>query len=59
MVDVEDLGEIFVALSADVMLAVGDLGTLMRAEQTPRIAARTPRLNCGIAVISHSDPHAR
>lgn len=57
VVDVEDLGEIFVALRADVILAVSDLGELMRGEKTPRIAARPPRYNCGIAVISHSDPH--
>jgi hypothetical protein len=57
VVDVEDIRKIFVALRADVILAVGDLGELMRNERTPRSAARTPRCNCGIAVISHSDPH--
>jgi hypothetical protein len=43
MVDVKDLGEIFVALIADVMLPAGDLNALMIAEKTPRITARPVR----------------
>lgn len=51
MMDVEDLGKAFVALLA------GDLGELMRGEKTPRAAARPLGYKCGIAIVSHSDPH--
>jgi hypothetical protein len=40
VVDVEDLREVIAALGTDMMLAVGDMSALIRAEKTPWITAR-------------------